>query len=93
MKLKLHFLKHITFKFFLSSLIIAGMITYLMWKNFNPYKLTVLESTSNTDVYKTYHDFDKDGFSECLVISVFPESDRYFIQIINRSGGIIDQTN
>jgi len=93
MKTKSRFFKHFAWKILLVSLIISGTCTYLLWERFDPYQLDILESIKDSDELKTYHDFDKDGFSESLEINILQESNRFFIQIRNWSGGIIDQTN
>ena len=87
------FFKHVAWKILLISLILSTISTYLVWERFDPYQFEISERAEDTHQLKTYHDFDKDGFSECIEIDLRPQSNTYFIQIRNWSGGIIDQTN
>jgi len=91
--LKFNLIRHFVFRLLLLSVFIAAVISFLLRNKFYPYQLEVLETISDTNIYRTYHDFDKDGFSEKLEINNIPGSNRYFIHIKNWSEGIIDQTN
>ncbi len=92
-KSRFNILTHLAWKLLILSLIIAAGSAYLLREMFYPYQFNTLESVPDTDVIKTYHDFNNDGFGECLEAYRNTEARRYYIHIKNWSGGIIDQTN
>jgi two-component system nitrogen regulation sensor histidine kinase NtrY len=88
------FLKNLYFYFFIISLVLAFIITFMMRNRFYPYTFTLLEKVSDNNEIKSfyYHDFDKDGFSETL--ELYNDLDnRYFLKVNGFSGGTIDQAN
>lgn len=87
------FFKKLTWILILASILISTVVTCLVYNSLDPYEFDVLESALNTDQLRKYHDFNHDGFSEILEITLRPEASLYFIQIKNSNGGIIDQTN
>lgn len=92
-KSRFRILKSLPWKLLIVSLIIAAASAYLLREIFYPYQFKVLESTPDTGVIRTYHDFNNDGFSESLESYRNVEVDRYYVHIKNWGGGIIDQTN
>jgi two-component system nitrogen regulation sensor histidine kinase NtrY len=90
---KFSFFRDLGWKLLLLSLILVGGAAYLLKEMFYPYQFTVLENArEDVDGFRTYHDFDGDGLSECIEVKNH-EPDRHFIHVKSWNGGIVDQAN
>lgn len=92
-KHKLTYFRRFGWKLLLLSLIIVGTAAYFIRDWFDPYQFIVLENVQE-EVYefRTYHDFDGDGLSECIEVENF-RPDKNLIWVKSWNGGIVDQAN
>ena len=92
-KSKFYFFRNFGWKLFFLSIIISGVLSYLLRESFYPYEFEILENIPGKLEYQCrYHDFDHDGFSEMMEIRNYGPT-RYNIKVFNWNGGVIDQAN
>ena len=92
-KQKLSYFRNSGWKLLLVSIIIVGGTAYVLKDTITPYQLDVLENVPvNPTDFRTYHDFNGDGLSECIE-GENSEPDRHLIRVIGGNGGIVDQAN
>lgn len=90
---KFSYFRNLGWKLLVLSLIIVAGAAYLLRDRFDPYQFTVLENMQD-EIYefRTYHDFDGDGLSECIEVKNF-RPDKNLIWVKSWNGGIVDQAN
>ncbi|MCD4693421.1 MAG: VCBS repeat-containing protein, partial [Calditrichales bacterium] len=94
-RLKIKSFRQLYLIFLIISFLLAVIIFYILDFSFYPYQLEILKKhPQRSNCFNLYHDFDKDGFSELIsACSSKEEKEHSFFQLINYSGGIIDQFN